>query len=252
MTFPVWMTLEWSGVLVAAPGPECGSEEFGHGSPPGVRSEGSSPAARARAIDDVGEPAELADHSLVAAARDGDRRAFETLVDRHHPPLLRRLTRQTGDPDLAADLVQETFLSALRRLGQLAVDDAFVPWLYRIAQNHLRMEYRRRRRRPTIPLDWITSREIGISQAGKFEPVLATEPSDDFVRALDGLSATLREALLLHRVQGYHASEIARILGISPAAALKRISRADAQFRAIYRDLQPPEQAGAPDRSREE
>lgn len=53
---------------------------------------------------DPGEPDEPADHALVAAARSEDRNAFAALVDRHHALLLRRLTRQTGDPDLAADL----------------------------------------------------------------------------------------------------------------------------------------------------
>ncbi len=190
----------------------------------------------------AGEPDEPADHALVSAARSEDRDAFAALVDRHHAPLLRRLTRQTGDADLAADLAQETFLSALKRIGQLAADEAFAPWLYRIAQNHLRMEYRRKRRRPTVPLDWITGTETARSRPDAPDAGPSMDMHDDLHQAIDRLSPTLREALLLHHVHGYHASEIARMLGISPAAAAKRISRADDHFRAIYRDLQSREQ----------
>lgn len=105
------------------------------------------------------------------------------------------------------------------------------------------MEYRRKRRRPTVPLDWITGTETATLPTGAPDAGSSRDMHDDLHLAIDRLSPTLREALLLHRVHGYHASEIAQILGISPAAAAKRISRADAQFRAIYRDLQPRTQA---------
>ena len=65
---------------------------------------------------------QLADDSLVAAAQSGSARAFDLRVVRHHAAILRYLARQTGDPELAADLAQEPFLDAFRSLDRLGDD----------------------------------------------------------------------------------------------------------------------------------
>lgn len=160
---------------------------------------------------------------------------FGALVDRHYASLLRYLTRQTGDADLASDLTQATFLAAFRARAQLADEGAFPAWLFGIARNELRMEWRRRRLRRFVSLDWLASR------AGAPPPVLrapdavaACHDRDPIQRVLDELSPPLRDALLLHGLCGFSGEEVARILDISPAAARKRIARAEAAFRARY------------------
>ena len=106
MTFLMRMTLEWSPILVAAPIPGCGLDVSGHDSSPGVGKARESQEGSSRTLDTAPAPDEPADRVLVAAARGGNRSAFAALVARHHEPLLRRLRRQTGDSDLAADLAQ--------------------------------------------------------------------------------------------------------------------------------------------------
>ncbi len=181
------------------------------------------------------------DRDKVTAARasvsTGTREAFDVLVDRYHAPLLQYLTRQTGHPELAADLTQETFLAAFRCLDQLADDGAFAAWLYGIARNQLRMEWRRRRLRRLVSLDWLPALlERDTSALRLPDTSQHCEESDGIQRALDCLSPPLREALLLHSLGGFSGEEVARILGISPAAARKRISRAAAEFRRQYND----------------
>lgn len=177
----------------------------------------------------------LADHELVGAVRDGDIEAFTFLVDRHHGPLLRYLACQTGDPELAADLTQEAFLDAFRRLDHLDRESSFSAWLYGIAKNQLRMEWRRRRLRRFVSLDWvlapITTVIPGHHQADDHEHC---HERDAIQQALDELTPALREALLLHDLAGYTAPQVAQILGISLSAAQRRISRAKLQFRDRY------------------
>jgi RNA polymerase sigma-70 factor (ECF subfamily) len=172
------------------------------------------------------------DAALVKLAQRGEMIAFDTLLRRYHEPLRRYLLRQSGDPELAADLLQETFLDAYRSLDRLTADRPFAAWLYQIAHNNLRREWRARRMRRLVSLDWLRERP------GKVPPALsqadastATEVNDLVQRTLDDLSPKLREALLLHILWGLTAPEIARTLGISPDAAAQRLTRANEHFR---------------------
>ena len=173
-----------------------------------------------------------------AALRVGSAAAFATLIDRHYAPLLRYLARQTGDPDLAADLAQDTCLAAYRARDQIAEDGSFAAWLYGIARNRLRMEWRRRRLRQLVSLDWLAAgMEAALPALRRPDASHACDRRDAIQRALDTLSPLLREALLLHALGGFSGEEIARILGVSPAAARKRICRAEAAFRAAHGPL---------------
>ena len=101
-----------------------------------------------------------ADDSLVAAAQSGSARAFDLLVVRHHAAILRSLARQTGGPELAADLAQETFLDAFRSLDRLSDDRSFAVWLHRIAHHNLLAARRRQRLRRLVSLDWLLARAL--------------------------------------------------------------------------------------------
>ena len=77
----------------------------------------------------------MSDTVLVGRAALGDRRAFDALVSRHALPLRRYLLRLTGDPPLADDLAQETFIKAYCRIGTFGGLAAFRTWLFRIGYN---------------------------------------------------------------------------------------------------------------------
>lgn len=158
---------------------------------------------------------------------------------RWYPPLLRFLTAKTGDPEEAADLAQETFLIAWQRLDRLRPDQPFVPWFYRVARYTFLPWWRRRWVLRHTSLDMLVER-------GEAAVRVLTRPSNDLVgieeresiqHALDGLSPLQQEALLLHELKGLSARQVAEVLGISPAAAERRIGRALAEFRRQYDDL---------------
>jgi RNA polymerase sigma-70 factor (ECF subfamily) len=167
------------------------------------------------------------DHELVAAARTGGSAGWSILIDRHYDRLLRYLAHQTRDPELAADLAQDAFLDAFRTLATLAEDRSFAAWLHQIAHNRLRMEWRRRQLRRVVSLDWLAPGAASKVPALRYADASeVTADLDALERALDGLSEELREAFLLSRLSGFRGGEVALILGISHAAARKRISRA--------------------------
>lgn len=169
---------------------------------------------------------------IPAPAVAGEDAAFGALIDRHYAAVLRFLSRQTGDPELAADLTQSCFLDAYRSRHQIVNQDAFAGWLFGIARNQLRMEWRRQKLRRLVSLDWLTSRAAdSVPALSQEDETAALHDRDRIQQVLDDLSPSLREALLLHNLCGFRGGEVAAILGISADAARKRIVRAESEFR---------------------
>src|SRR5215216_3082289 len=181
---------------------------------------------------------QLTDQTLIAHAQTGSVRAFEILVRRYHPQILRYLTRQVGDRELAADLTQETFLDAFRHLDRLKDDRPFAAWLHGIAYYTMLHERRRRRLHYFLSLEWCLSREGAADRHLVESDTTAALPEHDLIQqVLATLSPNLRAALLLHSLCGFPGEQVAEVLGISAMAARQRISRAKEQFRLCYRAL---------------
>lgn len=180
-------------------------------------------------------PADEPEALLVMAARMGEATAWTILVERHYLPLRRYLTARSHDSEVGADLTQDVLIAAGDLLHRLPADHLFTPWLYRIAQNHLRRLWRRQKLRRVISLDQLLGQVVALPRAlRQADDAEDTERADLVRDALDVLSPTLREALLLNGVAGLTASEVASVLGISRPAAERRISRAKGLFRARY------------------
>jgi RNA polymerase sigma-70 factor (ECF subfamily) len=175
---------------------------------------------------------------LVSAARAGDQQAIRLLIERHYPAVVRFIGGLGGDHATALDLTQEAFLLVFQRLDQLTNDDAFVPWLYRIARNQWRSQLRYQRLRHTFSLDWIQERFPDDL------PSCETQLIEDYAdcelvrRALSALNPKCREVLLLRHFAGCTAQEVALVLDISSSAAQRRLNRAEQVFRLRYLELE--------------
>src|SRR6188508_3765289 len=75
------------------------------------------------------------DHQLVERAQQGDKKAFELLVEKYQRKLARLLSRFIRDPAEVEDVTQEAFIKAYRALPAFRGDSAFYTWLYRIGIN---------------------------------------------------------------------------------------------------------------------
>src|SRR5579884_247768 len=132
---------------------------------------------------------------------------FDELVERYQAPLLRFLYGLVGDREQAADLAQETFLSAFRSLGRLPADARLDAWLYTIALNHARGVLRRRRLLRWVPFlvsvhDRAAGRDLasGVALHQQLQEVLDQLPTDQ------------RACVLLH-AEGFRYAEIGKVLG---------------------------------------
>ncbi|MDE2219905.1 MAG: sigma-70 family RNA polymerase sigma factor [Gammaproteobacteria bacterium] len=191
----------------------------------------------------MSEPAAPADVRLAAAARHGDRAAFETLVSLHKASLYRLARRSTGNGDDAYDIVQDTFVSAWLALARFNPAHAFGPWIRTILLNKCRDFSRRRAVRNRI-LQWWTS---GVSPPG--EAASADVEADSALqdrarlRSLDQAIANLpsryQVPLILTALQGLSHREAADQLGLTPKAVELRVHRARKRLQELLRGDEP-------------
>jgi RNA polymerase sigma factor (sigma-70 family) len=142
------------------------------------------------------------DGELVTAVLAGDRRAFGALVDRHVGRVTALAQRLLGSGAEAEDIVQEATLQAYLGLGELRDPERFGSWFSAIAANLAKMRLRETRGR-LLPLDGLDG------SLASNDPLEARERLNAIHDALAGLSASEREAVLLHYVGGLTTPEIA-------------------------------------------
>ena len=181
---------------------------------------------------------------LTIEACRGSMAAFEALVRLYEPRVRRMLYGMTHDIQLTQDLCQETFLAAYRALPRMNADELrFAPWLYRLALNQVRREWRRRKPVPIIPFQSPAGNdEDSFDEAG--EDFLASEMQfedgvvqrDLVQRVLDQLPPASAMCLLLD-AEGFSYSEIAATMNDSLSAVRSRLSRARQAFQKIYARL---------------
>jgi len=172
---------------------------------------------------------------LVEAARAGQREAFEELYQRCYPAVARRLSHLVGPGSNLGDLIQETFVLAFRRLDQYGGRSPFEHWVLRIATNTARTFHRRKKRRR-----WRLWEKPGQVEAipSPLESVDAVYPGLQAVhRALDRLSPRLREAVVLHELEGLSLAEMAQQLHVPLHTAASRVRRGRKRLRRLLEGM---------------
>lgn len=189
----------------------------------------------------VAPPCSTADSEFIENLRARDAAAFDSLVTKYSPDVYALLYRLTCDPDEAADLTQDTFLSALRSIKNFRGESGLKTWLFRIAINESRNRFRwwkRRRRDQTLSLDatigdsetrvWETISDRSISPEAE---VLQRERSAALHEALDSLKTVYREAIVLCDIEGMSYEECAAALDTNIGTVKSRISRGRDELR---------------------
>ncbi|MBM9504579.1 RNA polymerase sigma factor [Streptomyces sp. KK5PA1] len=161
---------------------------------------------------------------LAVRAGEGDEEAFEVLVRRHGPELLRLARRLLGGDGDAEDAVQEAFVSAWRRLPEFRRDAAFRTWMYRIVTNRCLNVLRARR--PVQPLEAAPEPEAPEHTASPERAAESAAAVAALGRALAGLTPEQRACWVLRELHGLSYDEIAAAVGIGEPAVRGRIFRA--------------------------
>ena len=158
---------------------------------------------------------------------------FRRLFDVQFRSLFRYLDRLSGDPALAADLAQETFVRLYRRGSMPDVPRA---WLASVAGNLLRDERRNSARRLRLVGAALSEMRREAARPAADDELLADERRAMVRKALDGLPPRDRQVLLL-RHEGYSYREIATALDLAQSSVGTFLARAKRAFQVAFQEI---------------
>ncbi|MCE9589773.1 MAG: sigma-70 family RNA polymerase sigma factor [Planctomycetes bacterium] len=198
------------------------------------------------------QPAEQTPQVWLAGASRGDAQSWQSLVEAYSPRVYALIVRQTGDPELAEEITQATFVSLVENLKGYDESGRFDPWLFRIAMNRLRDEMRRRKRQArTMDMsadnsqedsEWagVQTRVVDLT-GSRAQPTpidgLAHKEQVEKVRAaVAKLNEADREIIMLRHTAGLSFAEIAESLGQPLGTVLARGHRALGKLRKLLQD----------------
>lgn len=172
----------------------------------------------------------ISEFEQLAASRGGDTAAFAALVERYQGLVWSVAYGYTGDDALSEDIAQETFLTAWRKLEQVDGADKLRAFFCGIARNLARNARRKQ---------WRATSLVGAGAEARPAPAptplelsLVAEDERLVRQALTTLDEPAREAIILFYRDGQSMAELAAALGVTEAAARKRLSRARSTLRA--------------------
>ncbi len=190
------------------------------------------------------------ERELLAALREGDERAFATLVDRHGAAMLRVARLYVRDRSVAEEVVQEAWLGVLKGIERFEGRSSLGTWLLRIVANVAKTRGVREARSvpfssldegPSVPAErfrgpedrwaghWATPPE----EWGRPEQELLSAETRTLVRAaIDALPDAQRRVISLRDVEGWSADEVCNVLGLSETNQRVLLHRARTKVRA--------------------
>jgi len=187
--------------------------------------------------------------ALIRDAQHGDLEAFNTLVLAYQDIVFNTALRILGDEDMAADAAQEAFISAFRALNSYR-GGSFRAWLLRTVTNACYDELRRKRRRPTTPLEPETEdgdevetpRWLADPNASPEEQLDQAELEHAIQHCLQNLPTDFRTVVILADVQGLDYTEVATAINKPLGTIKSRLARARLRLREClqsFRELLP-------------
>ncbi|GAA4668170.1 RNA polymerase sigma factor SigM [Nocardioides nanhaiensis] len=200
---------------------------------------------------------ELDDAALLAAHVAGDAAAFGVLFTRHRERLWAVALRTMGNPEDAADGLQDALVAAFRRAGSFRGEAQVTTWLHRVVVNACldRLRAAKVRRAEALPEDLEDRGLTLVGPAGTDaspddgDPALASvrrERRDQVVAALRTLPPEQRAALVLVDLEGHSVAEAAAVLECAEGTVKSRCSRGRARLAPLLAPLMQSEDVGDP------
>jgi len=200
-----------------------------------------------RLLPEPRQPAEPAgqdegpsDAELLRMHVAGDHDAFGVLFRRHRDRLWAVAVRTLGDPEEAADALQDAMIAAFRRAGSFRGDSAVTTWLHRIVVNAALDRLRRRAARPTTSgQDEAALDALATGGAPVSDPSASSDTAIDVRTALQQLVPDQQAALVLVDMLGYSVADAAQVLGVSEGTVKSRAARGRARLLPRLKHLRP-------------
>lgn len=178
---------------------------------------------------------EVTDRKLIDGYLAGNSACFDQLYERYRRPLYSFLNGMLpGQPDIADDLYQKTWIKVINNLGRYHEKSTFLSWLLRIARNNAIDHFRREKKNvhENIEDHAIAGRDEPWHRLHRQELAVAVQ------EAIGKLAEEQREVFLL-RQEGVSFRDIAEISHCSVNTALGRMHYAVRKLRSLLRDWKP-------------
>lgn len=172
----------------------------------------------------------MEDRRLIQRIKQGDRQSFEELVRKYYRDIFAYCYRRTGSREDAEDLTQEVFLKLIKAIYRYQFTGKFSNFLFTIAVNCCNDHLRRLKQ----DRDDREVEDLPAPEGSAQDAVLQKEENYRLYDALQGLSDTQREAVILYYFHQFKAREVAQITGVPVATAKSRIRQGLQHLRKIY------------------
>jgi len=173
----------------------------------------------------------------VLQAKAGEPEAWDILFRRYQLPLYAYVFELVHDEQASLDLVQETFIAAVRHIGGLRDDAKFGSWLFGIAHQKCLQRWRKQSREEVL-LDVIPE-SADKFEGGPDDLLIRHEQEAEFMNLLNQLPLPQRSVLLLHFVEDFSLEEIAGITGAQIGTVKSRMHYAKKALRKLLEKIQP-------------
>lgn len=168
---------------------------------------------------------------LVEKAKNGDIRAFEHLMKTTSGRIYNLGYRLLRNKEDAADVMQETYMTAYEHLPRFKGNSSFSTWLYRIATNFALMKMRKEKGRK-VPLARLKETEDSVYETefpdwsdSPVDHLKNQELKEILDKEINALPPKYRSVFVLHDIEGLSIAEVAEILSLSEAAVKTRSHR---------------------------
>lgn len=183
----------------------------------------------------------LSDHVLLNNYLSGDRAAISQLIDRHTHRVRDYIRMMVKDNDVADDILQETFIKAVRVIdeGRYADTGKFLSWILRIAHNQVIDHFRSQKNAKTV-----SESDAGYNMLGTLrfaertveDAMISSQIEEDVRRLIERLPAEQREVVVMRYYSGLSFQEIADQTDVSINTALGRMRYALINLRKMIKE----------------
>jgi RNA polymerase sigma-70 factor (ECF subfamily) len=186
--------------------------------------------------------ASLSDRDLIRAYREGDERAFETLLNRYQSGVFSKIVFVVRDHEVANDLFQDTWIKVVKVLksGKYVEEGKFGPWVMRIAHNaaidHFRRNRKKRMVRPTDEFDIFDT--LAHDAPNAMDTMVQEEVLAELRQLIPALPEEQRAVVKMRLERQYSFKEIAEETGVSINTALGRMRYALINLRRMVDEQQ--------------
>jgi RNA polymerase sigma factor (sigma-70 family) len=167
-------------------------------------------------------PQKWSDEQLKLAASKNRKTAIDMLVVKYRDPLYRHALYFLKDQDEAYDIVQETFIRAIREQRIFNIDFRIKAWLFRVAKNLCLNQIRNKSRRAAILKQ---NPQVDRHEPNQYQKIFEGEREIEMMKAMELLSEEHREILILRYYDDLSYAEIAQVLDIKLGTVMSRLSR---------------------------